>query len=167
MSSAQQEKARPQGQMVAEKPPHERRLWKRFTVETAAVMAVKPPGLFKKKETLVNLGPLKNIGMKGLAFYYLEKKGKLVNAVKEVSISVPNEGVVVEKLPFRVVDDFYAAHMPGERNAIEKVRTLCVSFKPLLPQQRAQLERFISKYGEVVKLFFMDPDNAAKSDKTE
>lgn len=164
MSPEQPNKAHPKGYKVAEKVPRERRLWKRFTVETACVMAVKPPGLFKKKETLVNLGPLKNVGMKGLSFYYLEKKGKFVNTIKEVSLSVPNEGVLVEKLPFRIVDDFYAAHMPGENNTLEKVRTLCVSFKPLLPKQRAQLESFISEYGEVIKLFFINPEEAAKSE---
>ncbi len=150
--------ARNIGVQTLEPIPKERRLWKRFTVNTACVMAVKPARLIKNRTAQVTLGPLKNVGMKGLSFYYVEKKEKIINSIRYISVALPGEGVVVEKLPFRIVDDFYVARMPGEKQSVEKVKTLCVCFKPLLPQQRIQLEQFISEYGDVINFSASNPE---------
>ena len=122
----------------------ERRRWKRFLVDGAYVMVSRPSLLGIRKPSYITLGPIKNIGMKGLAMHYVEKNNKILKKVDTLSIMFPGEGIIVDKIPFKIVQDFEIADLPGLNG---KVRNLCVAFKKVLPMQKAQLERFISQHG--------------------
>ncbi|MDY6824859.1 MAG: hypothetical protein SWH68_13840 [Thermodesulfobacteriota bacterium] len=118
------------------------RRWKRFTLKNGALAMVSKPSLLKMgKPAYVKLGPIKDIGMKGLAVQYLESKN-LLRKVTHLSIMVPGDGMVVENIPFTTVRDFEVAELPNTK----KIRNLCVTFNQLLPVQKVQLERFIDEY---------------------
>ena len=125
-------------------PGRERRRWKRFMVDGAYTMVIKPSFLKLGKPSYVTLGPIKNIGMKGLAMHYVEKNNRILQKVDTLSIMFPGEGIIVDNIPFSIVNDFEVAEMPNNSG---KVRNLCISFNKILPMQKVQLERFISKYG--------------------
>jgi hypothetical protein len=122
----------------------ERRRWKRFLVDGAYVLVSKPSLFGFGKSSYLTLGPIKNIGMKGLAMHYVEKNNKILRKVDTLSIMFPGEGIIVDKIPFQIVQDFEIADLPGLNG---KVRNLCIAFKKVLPMQKAQLERFISQHG--------------------
>ncbi|MDY6905902.1 MAG: hypothetical protein SWH61_14595 [Thermodesulfobacteriota bacterium] len=122
------------------------RQWKRFTLKNGAVAMVQKPSLLKfGKSSYVKLGPIKDIGMKGLAVQYVESKN-LLRKVKELSIMVPGEGMVVENIPFKTVRDFEVAELPNSK----KIRNLCVAFSQLRPVQKVQLERFIDEHADEI-----------------
>ncbi|MFZ5563212.1 MAG: hypothetical protein ACOZBW_04115 [Thermodesulfobacteriota bacterium] len=129
---------------MAKKPERteNKRRWKRFALRDGALaLAVKPSFLRLGKPVHVKLGPIKDIGMKGLAVQYVEKKN-LLNNVKELSIMIPGEGIKVERIPFETVMDFEVGQLSGSK----RIRTLCVSFNQMNPMQKLQLERFIDEY---------------------
>lgn len=129
---------------MAKKPERteNKRRWKRFALKDGALaLALKPSFLRLGKPVHVKLGPIKDIGMKGLAVQYVEKKNILHN-VKELSIMVPGQGIKVERLSFETVMDFEVGQLSGSK----KIRTLCVSFNQMNPMQKLQLERFIDEY---------------------
>lgn len=125
-----------------------KRRWKRYQVKNGAFVMIYKPSLLKLgKPAPVKLGPIKDIGMKGLAVQYMDQKNLLRN-VEELAIALPDGTIAVDKLKFTPVTDFEVAQMPNARS----IRTLCVSFSGLLPLQKIQLERFIDEYGlEMVK----------------
>ncbi|MFZ5563035.1 MAG: hypothetical protein ACOZBW_03230 [Thermodesulfobacteriota bacterium] len=120
-----------------------RRRWKRFTVEGAVVMVPQTSLWGLGKTSYVTLGPIKNIGMKGLAVHYSGKGEKLLAKADTLSVMFPGEGIIVDKIPFRVVSNFKIADLPGDK----EVRSLCVAFDRLLPMQKLQMELFIDAYG--------------------
>ena len=122
----------------------ERRRWKRFLVDGAYVLVTKPSLLGIRKPAYITLGPVKNIGMRGLAMHYVEKNNRILKKVETLSIMFPGEGIIVDKIPFQIVQDFEIPDIPGLNG---RVRNLCVAFKKVLPMQKAQLERFISQHG--------------------
>ena len=134
------------------KPNIERRLWKRFKVD-GAFASVPRPSLIRiiigknGQRTHSKLGPIKDISMKGLAVQYIESK-KVPESNDMISIMMPGEGVIVEDIKFKAVRDFEVGRLP---RSTRKIRTLCVSFKKLLPTQKSKLEYFIEKYGNELK----------------
>lgn len=126
-----------------DKQGRERRRWKRFTIDGAVVMVPQTSLWRMGKTSYVKLGPVKNIGMKGLAMHYLERSEKQLIKATTLSIMFPGEGIIVDKIPFRIVSNFKVAELPGEK----EVRNLCVAFDRLLPMQKLQLEVFIDAYG--------------------
>ncbi len=133
--------------LISPKLVNERRNWKRFTVDGAIVMAQKPSFLPGKKPAYVKLGPVKDIGMKGLAMHHVEKNDKLLEKAKHLSIVFPGEGVIVDRVPFKIVNELKTAELPGGKD----VRTICIAFGKLLPMQKLQLEIFIDTYGTEIK----------------
>lgn len=55
----------------------------------------------------------------------------------------PGEGIIVDKIPFRIVGNVKVADLPDDK----EVRNLCVAFERLLPMQKMQMEIFIDTYG--------------------
>ena len=136
--------ADPANRFVKTEPQgRERRRWKRFTIDGAIVMVPQSSIWRMGKTVYVKLGPIKNIGMKGLAMHYVGKNEKLLGKATTLSIMFPGEGIIVDKIPFRIVDNFKVAELPGEK----EVRSLCVAFDRLLPMQKMQMEIFIDNYG--------------------
>lgn len=130
--------------MVSSKAPRERRNWKRFTVSGAVVTVAKVSLLSALKPSLVKIGPLKDIGMKGLAVHYGEKTEPALKKAGHLSITFPGEGTVVDKIPFKIVNNFRVAALPNGK----EVWSLCVSFGRLLPMQKSQIEALIEAYGD-------------------
>jgi len=119
------------------------RLWKRYLLKNGAIVMIHKPSLLKKlgKPVMVKLGPIKDIGMRGLAVQYVDQKNILRN-VDELSIAFPDGQVVIDGLKFKSITDFEIAKMPDDR----EIRTLCVNFTNMLPAQKMQLEQFIDEY---------------------
>jgi hypothetical protein len=135
--------------MVLSKPPRERRNWKRFSIDGAFVMAMKPPRLSFLKPVYFKLGPVKDIGMKGLAIHYVEKStdGSKFKNAPYLSIVLPDGTVIVDKISFKIVNTVKVADLPGDK----EIWNLCVKFKKLLPLQRVLIEQFIDQYGNELK----------------
>jgi hypothetical protein len=134
--------------LISPRPPEERRNWKRFAIDGAVVMIGKPPVISFLKPTNIMLGPVKDIGMKGLAVHYVEKRGESIyRKAPYLSIVLPGDRVVVDRVPFKVVTTFKVADLPDDK----EVWNLCVQFQKLLPQQRIQIEAFIDEYGEELR----------------
>lgn len=99
------------------------------------------PSLFKLgKPARVKLGPIKDIGMRGLAVQYIDRKN-ILRDVEELAIALADGSVVVDKIKFRVVMDFEVADLPKTG----AIHTLCVHFTNLVPAQKVRLERFIDE----------------------
>jgi hypothetical protein len=126
--------------------PSERRRWKRFQVD-GAFASVPNPSLIKirlgKAGNRIKLGPIKDIGMKGLAVQYAgNREIGLKNEV--LSVVMPSDGVTIEDITYTTVSDFEVTRLP---NSPKSIRTLCVCFNKLLPIQKARLEYLIEHYG--------------------
>ena len=133
--------------------PRERRVWKRFAVDGAIAMVVKPSLVNFLKPTYIKLGPLKDVGMKGLALHYVDKNEELnFKKAPYMSIMLPGEGMVVDKVPFKIVNSFKVAELPGGK----EVWNLCITFEKLIPQQRMRIESFIDDYGNELKNKLVD-----------
>jgi hypothetical protein len=127
---------------VKNKRDSSKRCWKRYEIKNGAFVMIYRPALLKLgKSVIVKLGPIKDIGMRGLAVQYVDQKN-LLRRVDELSIALPDGRIVVDRIKFRAVTDFEVAELPNAK----KVRTLCVYFTSLLPLQKIQLERFIDEY---------------------
>ncbi|MFZ5565140.1 MAG: hypothetical protein ACOZBW_13915 [Thermodesulfobacteriota bacterium] len=140
-------KAEPTGEdrfKVSPRPPRERRIWKRFAVSGAIVTVLKQSLLSALKPSYVKIGPLKDIGMKGLAVHYTESNEQALKKAEHLTIFFPGENIVVEKVPFKVVNNFRVAALPNGK----EVWNLCVSFGRLLPMQKDRIEEFIEDYGD-------------------
>lgn len=123
-----------------------KRRWKRYELNCGAIVMIPRSSRLKLgKPAMVKLGPIKDIGMRGLAVQYVDQKNILRN-VHELSIALPDGRIVVDRIQFRPVTDFEVAMLPDAR----KIRTLCVYFNHLLPLQKIQLERFIDEYASEV-----------------
>ncbi len=133
---------------IEAKTPRERRNWKRFAIDGAIAMIMKPSLVNFLKPTYIKLGPVKDIGMKGLAVHYVDKEeGLNFKKAPYLSIMLPGEGIVVDKVPFKIVNTFKVADLPGGK----EVWNLCVMFEKLLPVQKIQIESFIDYYGNELK----------------
>jgi len=119
-----------------------KRRWKRYELKNGAFVMIPKSSLLKLGKTvMVKLGPIKDIGMRGLAVQYVDQKN-ILRKVDELSIALPDGRILVDKIKFRAVTDFEVAELPNSR----KIRTLCVYFTNLLPMQKIQLERFIDEH---------------------
>ncbi len=131
---------KPQGKM-------NKRRWKRFTVDGACVLASRPSLMKLGKTVHCRVGPIKDIGMGGMAIQYMDDN-KHLEKTKSLSIMLPGQGVIVEDIRFETVNDFETATLPDSR---KQIRTACLCFKKLLPKQKMKLERFIDDHGFEIK----------------
>ena len=79
--------------------------------------------------------------MGGLAVQYLEHKSRTFDSDR-LSVSVPDKGVKLEGLAFRVVSDRSLAKMPDGR----MIHNCCIEFKNLGAYQNFQIENFIANH---------------------
>lgn len=120
-----------------------RRKWKRFETKGGAVVLLNRPyfnGWLGIKR--VEMGPIVNISMGGLAVQYVENK-KRVGDYAEMSIYAPGDGIALDRLPFDIISDYEVARMPDGKI----IRNRCVKFGPLTTYQTFQLEQFIKNHG--------------------
>ncbi len=120
-----------------------RRKWKRFETVSGAVVLLNKPylmGLLGIKR--IEMGPVINISMGGLAVQYIGNKERTAE-YSELSIYIPAEGIVLDKVPFETISDFEVTRMPDEK----AIRKRCLKFGTLSTYQTFQIEEFIKKHG--------------------
>jgi hypothetical protein len=122
------------------KSPDERRQQKRFKAAEGAFAAL--------VDQESRLGQIKDISSNGLSFRYIDSHEKLANA-SELKIILGNQGLYLDKLPFKIVSDF---EIQSEFSFSRvNMRQIGLEFGELTPGQRNQLDRFIKHHtiGEV------------------
>lgn len=123
-------------------PAAKRRLWKRHKVNKQATVLVKKTRLIEiGKPLLIELGPLVDISMGGLAVQYIESKERAFES-EELAIAVAGEGLKVEPLPFKICLELELAVMPDGK----RIKKRCVEFVDLTAYQTFQLKSFIQSY---------------------
>ncbi len=132
--------------MPVKKLTVKRRQWKRFKVKGAATVLLHKPRIIEfGKPSFIELGPIIDISMGGLAVQYIENKNRTTEC-ENLSINLPSSGVKVEKLPYKVVSDVKIAQLPDSR----RIRNRCVQFEDLTSYSKFQLESFIRNYTEAL-----------------
>lgn len=125
----------------------QRRKWKRFKIKgSAIVMLHKERVIAIGQPKLIELGPVIDISIGGLAVQYLESKQRSGDATT-LSISIPNGGIAVRDLDFRVITDKLMAKLPDGKI----IHNRCLEFTHISPQKRYQLESFINHYAMHLK----------------
>ncbi|MBW1841562.1 MAG: PilZ domain-containing protein [Deltaproteobacteria bacterium] len=134
--------------MTTAKPQIRRRKWKRFRINGSAIVMLHRPSLLGLgKPTLIELGPIIDISLGGLAIQYVDSKKRQTECF-ELSISVPDKGIVLEGLPYEIILDREVATLPDSR----KIRNRCVQFEELTSYQKLKLEAFIKKHtAEIIR----------------
>ncbi|MBT8352830.1 MAG: hypothetical protein KJO26_16545 [Deltaproteobacteria bacterium] len=128
--------------MNNKKPAMSRRKWKRSRmIGGATVMLHKPSIIGFGKPSYIELGPVIDISMGGLSVKYINNKERQTDDCFELSLSLPNDGIKLEEMPFEGVADFKVAELPDGR----EVRKRCVKFEKLDSYKSFQLETFIKK----------------------
>jgi len=90
---------------------------------------------------LVELGPLVDISMGGLAVQYIAAKNRGPQG-SQLAISLNGSGLFIEPIPFKTVVDKVVAVLPDER----QIHNLSVEFGKLTAYQSFQLEAFIANH---------------------
>lgn len=128
--------------MKSKKQDAARRKWMRHRIRAQATVLIKKTRLIEfGKPRLIELGPLLDISMGGLAVQYIENKERATES-DILAIAVADEGIKVEPLPFHVKLDVELAVLPDGK----KIKKRCVEFGKLTTYQKYQLEAFIKAY---------------------
>jgi len=128
--------------MTANSEGIRRRKTRRFKIKGSAfVLLHRPPLMGIGRPRRVELGPITDISMGGIAVQYLEHKRRSLDA-ELLTIAVADDAFTIEGLYFRVVTDRILASLPGGRN----IHTCSIEFTRLTAYQNFQLESFIKNY---------------------
>jgi len=142
--------------MEARKPITRRRKWKRFKIKSGAIVLLHKTRLLDVgKPKLIELGPVIDISMGGLAVQFVESKNRL-HAAETISISIPSIGVTLPDLQCRVIFEKVLTTLPDGK----KIYNRCVEFVNLTKIQNLQLESFIRKH-----TFHKIPDRRSGKDR--
>jgi hypothetical protein len=118
------------------------RKWKRYKMKSGATVLIRKPRIIEfGKPNLIELGPIVDVSMGGLQVQYIENKQR-VSESKELAISMPEKGIVVEPVPFILVMDAAVSQMPGGKT----IKKRCVEFGKLTDYQTYQLKSFIKDH---------------------
>jgi len=121
--------------------PH-RRKWKRFSVKGGAMVILEKPHLMGLLgQSNIELGPIVNISMGGLASQYIENKRRRIST-DNLSIRMPDKSIIVDKIEYNIIADFQIAEMPDGK----KIRNRCVKFFNMSSYQTFRLDDFIKSY---------------------
>jgi len=133
-----------------------RRKWKRFKVKGGAIVLLHKARLLDVgKPKLIELGPVIDISMGGLAVQFVESKTRL-QALETISISIPSIGVALPDLQCNVILEKVLTTLPNGK----KIYNRCVEFINLTKVQNLQLESFIRKH-----TFHTIPDRRSGKDR--
>ncbi|RJP81945.1 MAG: hypothetical protein C4522_04275 [Desulfobacteraceae bacterium] len=123
------------------KPAH-RRKWKRFTIQSGALVILQKPRLMGiLGQAKIKFGPIVNISMGGLAVQYIENKNRMKNYT-ELSIATPAKKQILDRISFEVIADFPVAALPDGK----KIRNRCVKFHQMTSYHTFQLDDFIREF---------------------
>jgi len=119
-----------------------RRKWKRFKIKGGAIVLLHKPRLIGVgKPKLIELGPVIDISMGGLAVQFVENANRLLNC-NTVSISIPSTGVTLGDLECKIIFEKVIASLPNGKQIYNR----CLEFQNLTSVQNLQLESFIRKH---------------------
>ncbi len=128
--------------MEPKRPITRRRRWKRFKINGAARVLLHRQRIMDfGKPSLVELGPVVDISMGGLAVCYIENKKRMIHS-EMLSLKIPDKGIPLEGVTFRTVSDRKIAWMPDGKI----IHRRCVKFEILNAQQKLQVETFIRNH---------------------
>ncbi len=133
-----------------------RRKWKRYKIKGGAIVLLPKPRLLNiGKPKLVELGPVIDISMGGLAAQYVESKSRQQDS-ETISISIPSIGVTLADLQCKVILEKVITALPNGKQIFNR----CVKFVNLTSVQNLQLESFIRKH-----TFHTIPDRRSGRDR--
>ncbi len=119
-----------------------RRKWKRFSVKGGATVILEKPRLMGLLgQSNIELGPIVNISMGGLATQYIENKRRM-SSTDTLAIRMPDKTIIVDKIAYKTIADFEVATMPDGK----KIRNRCVTFFNLSTYQTFRLDDFIKSH---------------------
>ena len=107
------------------------------------------------KPKLIELGPVIDISMGGLAVQYIESKSRQQD-FETLSISIPSLEVTLPDLQCRIVSEKVVGSLPDGKQIYNR----CVEFLNLTSVQSLQLESFIRKH-----TFHTIPDRRSGKDR--
>lgn len=113
----------------------ERRVQDRYSVLDGAFAAV--------KGDFYVVGPIQNISLSGFAFRYIGRGGK-IQGLLEVDIFFCGEGLFLQKVKSRAVEDFKIDRKVADSSIT--IRQCCAQFLELSDAQASKLDLFIRKF---------------------
>jgi hypothetical protein len=137
-------------------PITRRRKWKRFKIKGGAIVLLhKSRFLDVGKPKLIELGPVIDISMGGLAVQYVENKSRR-HDTDVISVAIPSIGVTLPDLQCKVILEKVITELPNGKQIYNR----CVEFVNLTKIQNLQLESFIRKH-----TFHTIPDRRSGKDR--
>ena len=119
-----------------------RRKWKRFKIKGGAIVLLHKSRLLDiGKAKMVELGPVIDVSMGGLAVQFVENKNRLQNS-DTISISIPSTGVTLGDLQCKIISEKILTSLPNGKQIYNR----CLEFTNLTSVQSLQLESFIRKH---------------------
>jgi hypothetical protein len=141
--------------MTAKKHIVRRRKWKRFKVRGGAIVYLSKPRVIKiAKHRLLEMGPVADISMGGVAVQYVEKD--IPEAYNLVTIAHPSEGIKIDAFPVEIISDVVIAKLDESK----QIRNRCMRFGKLTSYQSFKVEEFIDEYA-----ILFDKDRRASNDR--
>ncbi len=137
-------------------PITRRRKWKRYKIKGGAIVLLNKPRLLDiGKPKLIELGPVIDISMGGLAVQYVESQQRQ-HDFDTISISIPSLSVALTNLQYKVIVEKVMTSLPNGKQIFNR----CVEFTHLTSVQNLQLESFIRKH-----TFHTIPDRRSGKDR--
>jgi hypothetical protein len=128
--------------MNTKMPITRRRKWKRYKIKGGAIVLLHKPRLLDiGNPKLIELGPVIDISMGGLAVQYVESK-KRQHDSGTISIAIPSIGVTLAGLQCKIILEKVITSLPNGKQIYNR----CVEFVNLTSVQNLQLESFIRKH---------------------
>ena len=147
--------------MIRKRLEVRRRKWKRFTIKGGSLVYLYKAGIIGRgKPVLIEMGPIVDVSMGGIAFQYIENKRRQAD-IAELAIAMPSDDCRVDGVPFEIIADFEVAALPDGK----RIRNRCVRFVNLTPYLSYRIEDYIEKYSmNIIKDRRKNPDRRANRD---
>lgn len=138
-----------------------RRKWKRYTIKGGSLVYLYKEGIIGMgKPVLIEMGPIVDVSMGGIAFQYIENKRRQAD-ITELAIAMPSDDCRVDGVPFETIADFEVAALPDGK----RIRNRCVRFVDLTPYLAYRVEDYIEKYSmNILKDRRKNQDRRGKKD---
>lgn len=142
--------------MSEKMPITRRRKWKRYKIKGGAIVLLQKPRLMDiGKPKMIELGPVIDISMGGLAVQFVESKSRRQES-QTISISIPSTGVTLPNLQCEIISEKVITALPNGKQIYNR----CLEFLNLTSVQNLQLESFIRKH-----TFHKIPDRRSGKDR--
>jgi len=120
----------------------EKRKWARYRVNEGAFVKFTKPRFFKfTKPRMVKLAPILDICDGGLAFQYEGQSMWSIDS-NEMSISLPDDQMKIENVPFKIISDHKVYGISDSRD----YRRCGVQFEQLTSDQKHQIDTFMHNH---------------------